>query len=64
MKTGITYKKEPIQIEIEELSIMIRVKNLLFDKIFLPFNIIQSFLLHFNVHRKRTEAKKTTNVSP
>ena len=34
MKTAITYRKEPIQIEIEEPLIMIRVKSLLFDKIF------------------------------
>ena len=68
MKTCITYRKRPIQIEIEEPIIMSKVRSLLFDKIFLQdfltFNIIQSFLLHFNVHRKRTGAKKKAKVSP
>lgn len=43
MKTGITYKKEPIQIEIEEPLIMIKVKSLLFDKIFLLLILFSLF---------------------
>ena len=43
MKTGITYKKEPIQIEVEEPLIMIKVKSLLFDKIFLLLILFSLF---------------------
>ena len=43
MKTAITYRKEPIQIEIEEPLMMSRVKGLLFYKISLLLILFSLF---------------------